>query len=149
MKKCSKCGIDKKEENFDQCKNVKSGLYPSCKECRKKYRINNREFLKEKNKNYYNKIKPQLMVGVFCYISFLWYICNMEKIHYSKIIDKHGEYASWAIWAPIGKKPTSNIGDLSVFDLNKNSKLLEMVNPNIVAFVFCSGERRHNRGYSR
>jgi hypothetical protein len=56
----------------------------------------------------------------------------MEKIHYSKIIDKHGEYASWAIWAPIGEKPTSNIGDLSVFDLNKNSKLLEMVNPNII-----------------
>lgn len=57
MKQCSKCGVQKNEKEFDQCKNVKSGLYPSCKECRKKYRIQNIEFLKKRNKNYYDGVK--------------------------------------------------------------------------------------------
>jgi hypothetical protein len=57
MKQCSKCGVQKNEKKFDQCKNVKSGLYPSCKECRKKYRTENKEFLKQKNKDYYDGVK--------------------------------------------------------------------------------------------
>jgi hypothetical protein len=72
MKKCSKCSIKKNENEFDQCKNVKSGIYPSCKECRKKYRIENKKFLKQKNKDYYDKIKEN--------DDFL----NKRKIYYQK-----------------------------------------------------------------
>jgi hypothetical protein len=72
MKKCSKCGIEKNKNEFGQCKNVKSGLYPSCKECRKKYRIENQELLKQKNKDYYNGVKEN--------DDFL----NKRKIYYQK-----------------------------------------------------------------
>lgn len=52
--------------------------------------------------------------------------------HYIQIADKYGEYASWAVWVNEDKKPKSNIGDMSIFDLDENSKLLETLNPNVV-----------------
>lgn len=108
MKKCSKCGIDKKEEDFDQCKNVKSGLYPSCKECRKKYRINNREFLKEKNKNYYNKIKKDddfLNKRKAYYKKNKNKIIRTSKINYEKKRDLYNQKRNIRIKYRIKKEP--------------------------------------------
>ena len=56
----------------------------------------------------------------------------ITKDHYTEIVDKYGEFASWAIWAKEDIKPKSNIGDMSIFDLNKNPNLLETLNPNVV-----------------
>lgn len=33
---------------------------------------------------------------------------------------KHGQYASWAVWASAGASPTSNVGDISVLDPETN-----------------------------
>lgn len=56
----------------------------------------------------------------------------ISREKFEDIRSKHGEYASWAVWAPQGNKPTSNIGDLSVFDLEKSPSMLEVLNPEIV-----------------
>ena len=55
---------------------------------------------------------------------------NQEKFEF--ILEKYGHYASWAIWADVGEKPKSNIGDLSVFDINHNPGLLEQLNPDVI-----------------
>lgn len=56
----------------------------------------------------------------------------ISKEHFTTIAKKYGEFASWAVWAAQGNTPKSNIGDLSIFDLEKNSNLLSLLNPNIV-----------------
>lgn len=56
----------------------------------------------------------------------------MDKNKFEKIKKLHGEYASWAIWSAQDEKPKSNIGDLSLLDVNKNSKLLSLLKPNVV-----------------
>jgi hypothetical protein len=56
----------------------------------------------------------------------------ITKEHFIEITDKYGEFASWAVWANEDIKPKSNIGDMSIFDLNKNPDLLEMLNPNVI-----------------
>ena len=56
----------------------------------------------------------------------------ITKEHYLEIAEKYGEYASWAIWKNEDIKPKSNIADMSIFDLDKNPKLLETLKPNII-----------------
>ena len=56
----------------------------------------------------------------------------MTKDHYIKIKEKYGEFASWAVWANEDIKPKSNIGDMDIFDLDKNPTLLETLNPNVI-----------------
>jgi hypothetical protein len=56
----------------------------------------------------------------------------ITKEHFKEITDKYGEFASWAVWANEDAKPKSNIGDMNIFDLEKNPKLLEVLNPNVV-----------------
>ena len=56
----------------------------------------------------------------------------MTETHYMEIAKKYGEFASWAVWADENIKPKSNIGDMSIFDLEKNPKLLEILNPNVI-----------------
>lgn len=56
----------------------------------------------------------------------------MDTETYEYIANKYGHYASWAVWGPDGPKPKSNIGDLTVFDIDINPTLLEILNPNIV-----------------
>mgnify|MGYP000910637418 CR=1 FL=1 len=51
---------------------------------------------------------------------------------FDTIRNKHGQYASWAVWAPAGETPTSNIGDTSVLDPRVNPALLSMLNPTVV-----------------
>lgn len=43
----------------------------------------------------------------------------IAKEHYQEIENNYGEFASWAVWADESLKPKSNIGDMSIFDLNK------------------------------
>jgi len=38
MKKCSKCGIEKEENEFSKDKNRKDGLFPVCKQCTSEYK---------------------------------------------------------------------------------------------------------------
>jgi len=45
---------------------------------------------------------------------------------------QHGQYASWAVWAPAGDTPTSNIGDTSVLDPRANPGLLSTLNPGVI-----------------
>jgi cytochrome c553 len=56
MKICTKCGIEKEEGEFYKRGDRKSGLRPECRVCnsvcRKNYRQNNPEKLKENNKKY-------------------------------------------------------------------------------------------------
>ena len=55
-KVCSKCKVCKNICGFSRDKSRTDGLYPSCKECEKKrfklYRIENKEKLKEKYKEF-------------------------------------------------------------------------------------------------
>lgn len=48
------------------------------------------------------------------------------------IKEKYGSYASWAIWADPGEKPKDNVGDMSIFNIQTNSALLQQINPNII-----------------
>lgn len=56
----------------------------------------------------------------------------ITKEHYKEIETKYGEFASWAVWVEEGIKPKSNIGDMSIFDINKNPALLNVLNPNVI-----------------
>ncbi|WP_145059833.1 hypothetical protein [Adhaeretor mobilis] len=48
------------------------------------------------------------------------------------IKEKHGQYASWAVWAAAGDTATSNIGDIGVLDPARNPTLLAALNPKVV-----------------
>ena len=56
----------------------------------------------------------------------------IDRQHYEHFKNQNGHYASWAIWADVDLKPKSNIGDLSIFDLDINPNLVDMLNPNII-----------------
>ncbi len=56
----------------------------------------------------------------------------ITKEHYHEITSKYDEFASWAVWAKEGLKPKSNIGDMSIFDLIQNPKLLDMLKPDVI-----------------
>jgi hypothetical protein len=51
---------------------------------------------------------------------------------FDSIRRRHGQYASWAIWAGPGASPTSKVGDLSVLDPATNPELLFVLNPAVV-----------------
>lgn len=55
---------------------------------------------------------------------------SRDKFEFIK--EKYGHHASWAVWADGGLKPKDNIGDISIFDMEKNVSLLSQLNPNIV-----------------
>ena len=56
----------------------------------------------------------------------------MDKQQFELIKKKHLSYASWAVWADVAEKPKSNMGDLSVFDLDLNLGLLHVLKTNVV-----------------
>lgn len=62
LKKCSKCKKLLSKESFNQSKNQKDGLQPTCKECQreyiKKWRKKNREYLQEYFKGWMRKNYP-------------------------------------------------------------------------------------------
>jgi hypothetical protein len=57
---------------------------------------------------------------------------GLSKKNFLEIRSKYGHCSSWAIWADGGPKPKSNVGDLAVFDFEKNNQLLSQLNPNVV-----------------
>jgi hypothetical protein len=48
---------------------------------------------------------------------------------FENIKQKHGSYASWAVWADASEKPKSNMGNVSHF---KNESVLSLLNNNVV-----------------
>ena len=62
----------------------------------------------------------------------------MDYTTFRRIKEKHGQYASWAVWAD-GVKPKENVGDLRIFDVQEGDALLQQVKPGIVlAGLNCS-----------
>lgn len=60
----------------------------------------------------------------------------ISKQKFEDIKEKYGDVASWAVWAKTGNSPKSNIGDVSVFDIDKNSEILKLLNVNVVMVGF-------------
>ena len=61
----------------------------------------------------------------------------VEKKVYDELKEKYGEVSSWAIWAPVGDKAKSNIGDMTVFD---NSNLLETLHTDFIFVALNEGD---------
>ena len=61
---------------------------------------------------------------------------------YNHFKAKEDNHSSWAVWADETDKPSSNIGDLSIFD---EETILDVLNPNIVLVAFShAGPDRDN-----
>jgi hypothetical protein len=59
----------------------------------------------------------------------------VSKEIFDKIKEKHGDYASWAIWKNGVNEdldPRSMVDDMSIFDLDTNPQILQEIKPNIV-----------------
>ena len=56
----------------------------------------------------------------------------IDRTRFDAIRRQHGRYASWAVWARASETPKSNIGDLSIFDVEANGSLLETIKGNVV-----------------
>ena len=56
----------------------------------------------------------------------------LGRSQFESVKQRHGAYASWAVWAPPSEGPKSNIGDLSVLDPDANASLLETLKSNVV-----------------
>lgn len=57
MKTCIKCKIEKDEKEFSRDKRKRDGLCSRCKDCIKKYHLENREEILKKQKEYYQENK--------------------------------------------------------------------------------------------
>jgi hypothetical protein len=60
-KKCSKCNEVKHVSNFDKKLSCSSGIRSECKDCRRLYRIDNKEKIKQQQKLHYNKNKIYIL----------------------------------------------------------------------------------------
>ena len=56
----------------------------------------------------------------------------IDRTRFDFIRQKHGGYASWAVWAEVSATPKSNVGDMSIFDLEANRSLLETIKGDVV-----------------
>jgi len=56
----------------------------------------------------------------------------IDATRFDLIQQRHGGYASWAVWAAQSERPKSNMGNLGVLDRFSNPRLLEVLNPGIV-----------------
>lgn len=64
----------------------------------------------------------------------------IDAVRFAMIRQKHGRYASWAVWVDAADKPKSNIGDMTVFDVERNPYLLNTLRPDVV-MVGLNGSR--------
>ncbi len=62
------------------------------------------------------------------------------------IQERFGHFASWAVWAEEGCKPKDNIDDLSIFDIQVNPAVLDMLHGNSV-FLGLNISRRIERPF--
>jgi len=56
----------------------------------------------------------------------------IRKELFEIIKEKYGDVASWAVWAEAGRTPKSNMGDMSIFDIQKNPLLLDLLKTSVV-----------------
>jgi len=56
----------------------------------------------------------------------------VDEKQFESIKQKHGGYASWAVWADAGAKPKSNMGDMSIFDLDSNPALMDALRHDVI-----------------
>ncbi len=56
----------------------------------------------------------------------------MDRKHFDRIKQRHGSYASWAVWAESSGKPKSSIDDISVLDADANPALLPTLRNDVV-----------------
>lgn len=56
----------------------------------------------------------------------------IDQDKFGFIKNKYGHHASWALWANEGTRPKDNIGDLSIFDTERNLAILLQLNPNVI-----------------
>ncbi len=56
----------------------------------------------------------------------------VDRETFDRIKQKHGSYASWAVWGDQSTGPKSGMGDLTVLDPDKNSALLQTLRNDVV-----------------
>lgn len=57
----------------------------------------------------------------------------ITRSQYEQIAKKYGHVSSWAIWGEdVEGKPKANMGDMSVFNLDKNKSLLKTLKTDII-----------------
>jgi hypothetical protein len=56
----------------------------------------------------------------------------VDRETFDRIKEKHGPYASWAVWSEPDGRPKSNMGDLTVLDPDRNPALLGMLRSDAV-----------------
>jgi hypothetical protein len=56
----------------------------------------------------------------------------VDRETFERIKQKHGRYASWAVWAEASGNPKSNVGDLSVLDPDRNPTLLQTLRTDVI-----------------
>jgi hypothetical protein len=56
----------------------------------------------------------------------------VDRETFDRIKEKHGPYASWAVWAEPAGRPKSHMGDLTVLDPDRNPALLGMLRSDVV-----------------
>jgi hypothetical protein len=63
-----------------------------------------------------------------------WYHLEamIDRETFDRIKEKHGTYASWAVWAERDGRPKSHQGDLTVLDPDQNPALLGMLRSDVV-----------------
>jgi hypothetical protein len=94
MKTCTRCGIEKAENEFYKSKNCKDGLYPKCKACKKELDqlnyIKNVDQKKEKARKRYEENKDEILEKNskrreknkerYAQITKLWYTNNKSRV---------------------------------------------------------------------
>jgi len=76
MKKCSKCKIEKDDGEFSKDRSAKDGLQDKCKDCERKYRLENKEHISRRNKEYNKLMKDRPKINI---ISKICGKCKIEK----------------------------------------------------------------------
>src|SRR5438034_403382 len=56
----------------------------------------------------------------------------VERDTFDRMKERHGGYASWAVWAEATGKPKSNIGDMRVLDPDQNRTLLQILKNSVI-----------------
>src|SRR5690348_1240745 len=56
----------------------------------------------------------------------------LEAKRFEFIKQVHGGYGSWAVWADASQKPKSNVGDMTIFDVDANPTLMRVLKKDVV-----------------
>ena len=56
----------------------------------------------------------------------------VDRLTFDRIKQRHGPYASWAVWGEATAGPKSNVGDLTVMDPDRNPALLSTLRNDVV-----------------